>query len=304
MTWWASQSEIRSRSRVLPPLAQAMMWWMSVRREWQPGNWQRLLSRSRTARRSAGVARRCRRPASSRVPSWSCSIQDTVAWQARACAAAGLMAGPSSRWQRRGCAGWPAGRLRRAPGVRGKPARPVSARFPRERRLRRARAAGLVGRALPAGTRRLRPGSCPGRFRGDTVPGARVADAWPAEQGLGADVHDHVVDVRVARGGDLPGQVRPGHLHQRIGQARPARRRALPGPGAVVRAGRGVVAGVRPRRDARRPAGAACVRAGVPGGRRCPRRGRGAGGAGARSRPPRRAAPAAPPPRRSRAAGR
>jgi hypothetical protein len=62
----------------------------------------------------------------------------------------------------------------------------------------------------------------------------RFARAWPGEEGLGADVHDHLVDVRVARGGDLPRQVRPGHLHQRIGQARLARPGARLGLGGVV----------------------------------------------------------------------
>ena len=52
---------------------------------------------SRTARRNAAVARRWRRPTSIRVPSWSCSIHETVARQASARAAAALSAGPSSR---------------------------------------------------------------------------------------------------------------------------------------------------------------------------------------------------------------
>ena len=57
-------------------------------------------------------------------------------------------------------------------------------------------------------------------------------------------LHDHLVDVRVARGGDLPAQVGPGDLHQRVGQAGPAGRGTRPGMlggpgvlcGAVVRA--------------------------------------------------------------------
>ena len=73
------------------------------------------------------------------------------------------------------------------------------------------------------------------RFRGDF--------GWRVLEGFGADVHDHVVDVRVAGGGDLPGQVRRGHFHQRVGQAGPAGAVAGTGRGAAVRAGRGVTGG-------------------------------------------------------------
>jgi hypothetical protein len=115
-----------------------------------------------------------------------------------------------------------------------------------------------VGGEVPGNVVLPRPGLTGRRFRGNvvlrrgvirailrtgTAPGRCVAGAWPAGQGFGADGHDHVVGVRVARGGDLPRQVRPGHFHQRIGQARPAGAVAFAGPGAGVRVSRGVIGG-------------------------------------------------------------
>jgi len=64
-------------------------------------------SRARTARRTAAVASRDRRLMFRIVPSQaSCSMAEMVQLQAISWASAGLSAGPSSRWQRSGQAGW------------------------------------------------------------------------------------------------------------------------------------------------------------------------------------------------------
>jgi hypothetical protein len=70
-----------------------------------------------------------------------------------------------------------------------------------------------------------------------------VAAVRPGGEGFGAGVHDHLVEVRVARGGDLRCQVRPGDLHQRVGQACPAGRGTRPG----MLGGAGVLGGVAVR---------------------------------------------------------
>src|ERR1700721_3151259 len=102
--WWYLHKLIRLSSLVWPPLDQYWMWCRSTRRDSQPGNRHRHVSRSRTARRCAAFARRRRRPTSSSLPALSCSIQVQVAVQAIICAVAGVIAGPSSTWQRAGSA--------------------------------------------------------------------------------------------------------------------------------------------------------------------------------------------------------
>jgi hypothetical protein len=85
-----------------------------------------------------------------------------------------------------------------------------------------------------------------GRFRGNAgLPCGRVIAVRPGGEGFGADVHDHLVDVGVARGGDLRGQVRPGDLHQCVGQARPAGRGTPPG----MLGGPGVLGGMASARS-------------------------------------------------------
>ena len=171
---------------------------------------------------------------SSRVPSWSCSIQRHRRAAGDPLGGGGAIAGPSSRWQRRGWAGCPtAGRRRvRAAGRRASPRR-------RRRRpgVCRGRPAGAVWR-----------GAWPGSAETPGLPVAGRCRLAGVGEGFGADVDDHLVEVRVAGGGDLPGQVATGHLHQRIGQARPC---GCPPPGP----------GSRPARRRPRPAP-------VPGGRR------------------------------------
>src|SRR3984957_8292510 len=238
------------------------MWCRSVRREWQPGKRHRYWSRSRTARRCAAVGLRWRRPMSSRVPSWSCSIQLTVAAQAIRWAVAGLMAGPSSRWQRRGWAGCPtrryghSARHASASGAwsAGAPAAGASAEAP----------AGVWSWSWPGPWSRPRAGAWPGRggaaagggggggfggsggglviavrrrrgrlggaradggrFRGG---GRSVRGGAGVGEGFGADVDDDLVEVRVSRARDLPGQVISRDLGQRISQARRLRAACL-----------------------------------------------------------------------------
>src|SRR5579864_8175790 len=103
--WWYLHKLIRLSRLVRPSLDQYWMWCRSTRRDSQPGNRHRHVSRSRAARRSAAFGRRRRRPRSSSFPALSCSIQVQVAVQAIIWAAVGLMAGPSSTWQRAGWAG-------------------------------------------------------------------------------------------------------------------------------------------------------------------------------------------------------
>jgi hypothetical protein len=78
------------------------MWWASVRRDSQPGYWQREPSRSRMARRSAAGGLRLRRPTFKTLPSAPWIMVLIVALQPMSRKVAGLIAGPSSRWQRPG----------------------------------------------------------------------------------------------------------------------------------------------------------------------------------------------------------
>jgi hypothetical protein len=125
---WYRHRLIRLARSVRPPLAQCTMWCRSVRRDSQPGNRHRPLSRSRAARRCATFGRGRRRPRAKMAPPRSCRIHDRTAVQQIICAVDTLSAGPSSTWHRAGWAGSP-GTGSAAAGVSAEtPACPPAAR--------------------------------------------------------------------------------------------------------------------------------------------------------------------------------